>query len=81
MSGFLEDVEWGEPENPFNPAGGTRKDHSGFLEWLHIGKDANIILILEPKRFLYDNDSVAIMGCMKCLANLFDTYTAGEAFR
>lgn len=25
------DVEWGEPENPFNPAGGTRNGHQGFL--------------------------------------------------
>jgi uncharacterized protein len=63
-----EDVVWGEPENPFNPAGGTRKGHSGFLEWLNIGKDAEDILILEPKRFLCDNDSVAIIGYMKCLA-------------
>ena len=90
-----DDVEWGEPENPFNPAGGTRKGHSGFLEWLNIGKDAE------------DNDSVAIIGYTKCLAKstgkiyesdfvhfviikdykickfqeFFDTYIAGEAFR
>jgi ketosteroid isomerase-like protein len=63
-----EDVEWGEPENPYNPAGGTRKGHSGFLEWLNIGKNAEDILMLEPKRFLTDNDSVAVIGYMKCLA-------------
>ena len=33
-----ENVEWGEPENPFNPAGGTRTGHSGFMEWINIGK-------------------------------------------
>lgn len=67
--GFLdEDVEWGEPENPYNPAGGTRKGHSGFVEWLNIGKNAEEILVLEPKRFLTDNDSVAVIGHMKCLA-------------
>lgn len=67
--GFLhENVEWGEPENPYNPAGGTRKGHSGFVEWLNIGKNAEEILVLEPKRFLTDNDSVAIIGYMKCQA-------------
>jgi ketosteroid isomerase-like protein len=67
--GFLnEDVEWGEPENPHNPAGGTKKGHSGFLEWINIGKNAEEILVLEPKRFLNDDDSVAVIGYMKCLA-------------
>jgi uncharacterized protein len=65
---LCDDVEWGEPENPYNPAGGTRKGHTGFLEWLNIGKDAEDILILEPKKFLTDNDSVAVIGYMKCLA-------------
>ena len=63
-----DDVEWGEPENPYNPAGGTRKGHAGFLEWVNIGKDAEDILILEPKKFLTDYDSVAVIGYMKCLA-------------
>ncbi len=63
-----EDVEWGEPENPFNPAGGTKRGHSGFLEWLNIGRNAEDILALEPKRFLCDSDSVAVVGYMKCLA-------------
>ena len=70
LSLLSEDVEWGEPENPFNPAGGTRKGHSGFLEWLYIGKESEDILVLEPKRFLTDSDSVAVIGYMKCLAKL-----------
>lgn len=63
-----EDVEWGEPENPFNPAGGTRIGHAGFIEWINIGKDAEDILVLEPKQFLTDDDTVAVTGYMKCLA-------------
>jgi uncharacterized protein len=63
-----DDVEWTEPENPFNPAGGTRKGHSGFLEWLNIGKNAEDILVLEPKKFLCDMDSIAVIGFMRCLA-------------
>jgi len=62
------DVEWGEPSNPFNPAGGTRHGHKGFLEWLNIGKQAEEILVLEPRKMLTDNDSVAVVGYMKCLA-------------
>ncbi len=63
-----DDVEWGEPENPYNPAGGTRKGHAGFLEWLNIGKSAEDILLLNPQRFLTDADSVAVLGNMKCKA-------------
>ncbi|HVX50334.1 MAG TPA: nuclear transport factor 2 family protein, partial [Chitinophagaceae bacterium] len=63
-----DDVEWGEPENPYNPAGGTRKGHAGFLEWLNIGKNAEDIIELNPQRFLTDADSVAVIGNMKCRA-------------
>jgi len=62
------DIVWGEPENPFNPAAGTRRGHSGFLEWLNIGRQAEEILLLEPRKFLADNDSVAVVGFTKCLA-------------
>lgn len=65
---LCETVEWGEPENPYNPAGGTRTGHAGFLEWLNIGKNAEDILILAPKKYLCDDDSVAVIGYMKCLA-------------
>lgn len=63
-----ENVEWGEPANPYNPAGGTRYGHKGFLEWINIGKNAEQILELTPKRFLTDADSVAVFGYMKCKA-------------
>jgi ketosteroid isomerase-like protein len=62
------DVEWGEPENPFNPSGGTHYGHSGFLEWVNIGREAEEILLLEPKKMLVDEDSVAVVGFMKCKA-------------
>jgi uncharacterized protein len=72
ISGILnlldENVQWGEPENPYNPAGGTRHGHEGFLEWVNIGKNAEEILALIPQRFLTDTDSVAVIGYMKCKA-------------
>jgi len=63
-----EDIEWSEPANPYNPAGGTRYGHKGFMEWLNIGRNAEDILMLEPLKFLTDHESVAIVGFMKCLA-------------
>ena len=68
ISMISPEVEWGEPENPYNPAGGTRHGHDGFLEWLKIGRDSEEILILEPRKMLVDNDSVAVVGYMKCRA-------------
>jgi ketosteroid isomerase-like protein len=72
ISSILEmlssDVEWGEPANPFNPAGGTRHGHKGFLEWLDIGKQNEDILIMEPRKMLTDIDTVAVLGYIKCLA-------------
>jgi hypothetical protein len=56
------DVEWGEPDNPFNPAAGTRRGHAGLLEWLQIGRDSEEILLLEPRQFLTDDDSVAVVA-------------------
>jgi ketosteroid isomerase-like protein len=62
------DVEWGEPANPFNPAAGTRYGHQGFLEWLQVGQQSEEILVLEPRQFLADKDTVAIVGFTRCLA-------------
>ena len=62
------DIVWGEPSNPFNPAAGTRKGHKGFLEWVNIGRQSEEILVLEPRKFLTDNDTVAVVGYTKCLA-------------
>lgn len=61
-------VEWGEPSNPFNPAGGTHHGHAGFLEWANIGRQSEEILVLQPLKILTDHDSVAVVGTMKCLA-------------
>jgi ketosteroid isomerase-like protein len=68
LGALSPDVEWGEPENPFNPAAGTRRGHDGFLEWLRVGRETEEILALEPRRFLTDEDSVAVVGYTRCLA-------------
>ncbi len=64
------DVEWTEPDNPFNPAAGTRHGQAGFLEWLRIGKESEQILVLEPRQFLSDGDTVAVVGYTKIIAKL-----------
>ena len=61
-----DEVEWGEPANPYNPAGGTRYGHKGFLEWVNIGRQAEEIIELNPQKFLTDDDSVAVAGYLKC---------------
>lgn len=72
IDGILEmlspNVEWCEPENPFNPAAGSRRGHAGFLEWVRIGKDAEEVLVLEPRQFLSNEDVVGVVGYTKCLA-------------
>ncbi len=59
-------VEWGEPPNPYNPSAGTRHGHEGFLEWLNVGREYEEILVLEPRKFLSDDDSVAVVGFTRC---------------
>lgn len=61
-------VEWGEPDNPFNPTAGTRHGHEGFLQWVQIGRETEDILLLEPQKFLADADTVAVIGRLRCLA-------------
>ncbi|MCX6728705.1 MAG: nuclear transport factor 2 family protein [Candidatus Saccharibacteria bacterium] len=62
------EVEWGEPNNPLNPAGGTRHGHAGFLEWLEVGRQSEDILELTPSKFISQDDMVAVVGHTKCLA-------------
>jgi uncharacterized protein len=62
------DVVWKEPENPLNPAAGTRHGHAGFLEWLKIGKESEDIVILAPRQFISQGNSIAVVGYMKCRA-------------
>ena len=63
-----DDVEWCEPANPYNPAGGTRYGHKGFLDWIEIGRQSEDILVLEPRKMLVDDSSVAVAGFMRCRA-------------
>jgi uncharacterized protein len=62
------DVEWSEPDNPFNPAAGTRRGQAGFLEWARVGHEAEEIVALEPRQFLADHTSVAVVGHSTCRA-------------
>ena len=68
MCRLAADVEWSEPDNPFNPAGGTRRGHDGFLEWCRVGRQSEDILVLEPQLYLTNSSSVAVVGHMKCRA-------------
>lgn len=63
-----DDVIWGEPANPLIPSAGTRVGVAGVLEWLHIGKETETIVALEPRRFLADEDTVAVVGHTKVVA-------------
>jgi ketosteroid isomerase-like protein len=65
---LADDVVWCEPENPFNPAAGTRRGHAGFLEWLKAGHESEEILSLEPREFLASETSVAVTGHSRCRA-------------
>jgi ketosteroid isomerase-like protein len=62
------DVEWSEPDHPFNPCGGTRRGHAGFLEWARVGSQEEDVLLLEPRLFLTGDDSVAVVGRTRCRA-------------
>lgn len=68
LSALSPTVEWGEPSNPFNPAGGTRHGHAGFLEWVKVGNEAEEVLVLETRDFLANSNSVAVVGFTKCRA-------------
>jgi ketosteroid isomerase-like protein len=60
------DVEWSEPDNPWNPAGGTRRGHAGFMEWARVGAEAEEVLELEPRAYLTGTDAVAVVGRARC---------------
>jgi ketosteroid isomerase-like protein len=68
LSALAADVEWSEPDNPLNPSAGTRRGHSGVLDWLRIGNASEEILVLEPTRFIAGDDVVVVLGHMKCRA-------------
>jgi ketosteroid isomerase-like protein len=78
LAALSPDVEWGEPDNPWNPAAGTRHGHAGFLEWARIGRAAEEILCLEPREFLTGSDSVAVVGFSRCRAKLTGRIYATE---
>src|SRR3974390_1511781 len=61
-----DDVVWAEPENPWNPAGGTRHGHAGFLGWVTAGRDCEEILVLDVHQFIGSGDVVAVIGRSTC---------------
>jgi len=65
---LTDDVEWGEPDNPHNPCGGTRHGHAGFLEWATIGRDAEDITVLDIHAVIAEGDAVAVVGYLECVA-------------
>jgi ketosteroid isomerase-like protein len=58
-------------DGTFKPVQPGRRDtlwaRPGFLEWLHIGNESEEILVLEPGKFLAEQDSVAVVGYTKIL--------------
>ena len=68
LGALTEDVEWSEPENPFNPAAGKRQGHAGFLEWVRIGNAAEEVMALELRDFLVTGNKVAAVGRTTCRA-------------
>ena len=68
LAHLAPDVVWCEPENPFNPAAGTHRGHQGFLRWVQIGREAEDIEVLEPTQFIASDDTVAVVGHMRCRA-------------
>jgi hypothetical protein len=68
LDALSPDVEWGEPDNPFNPCAGTWHGHEGFLTWAGIGKESEEILSLVPQQILAQDDTVAVIGHTTCRA-------------
>jgi len=60
------DIVWSEPDNPWNPAAGTRHGHAGFQEWARVGHEAEEVMFLEPRQFLAGDDTVAVVGRTRC---------------
>lgn len=84
------------PQNPYNPAGGTRHGQEGLLECLSIRRDSEEILVLhavvgftkclaKPTNKTYDTDFVHLFSFKNNkivkFQEYFDTFAAGEAFR
>jgi ketosteroid isomerase-like protein len=68
LSFLNPDVVWGEPDNPLIPSAGTRRGIDGVLDWLRVGKETETILALEPRQFLAQGTTVAVIGRTKVVA-------------
>lgn len=65
---LADDVVWTEPDNPWNPAAGTRHGHAGFLEWARVGSTSEEILSLDVRHLIADAHTVAVIGHTRCKA-------------
>ena len=75
LARLADDVVWTEPDNPWNPAAGTRHGHAGFLEWARVGSASEEILSLDINRIIADADMVVVIGHTRCKArNTGKTY-------
>jgi uncharacterized protein len=63
---LADDVVWAEPDNPWNPAAGTRRGHAGFLEWARVGSASEEILSLDVHQIIADTDRVIVVGHTRC---------------
>lgn len=59
-------VEWQEPDNPYNPAAGTRHGLAGVVEWLRVGHEAEEILTLDLAEIIAHADTVVVIGHTRC---------------
>ena len=68
LDSLADDVVWTEPENPWNPTGGTWRGRAGVTKWLAIGRESEEIIELLPMDFLAKGDTVIVTGHMTCRA-------------
>lgn len=66
LARLARDVVWAEPDNPLNPAAGTRHGHAGFLEWARVGSESEEILSLDVRQIMAETDTVIVIGHTQC---------------
>ncbi len=73
LARLADDVVWAEPDNPWNPAAGTRHGHAGFLEWARVGSASEDILSLDVHQIIAEADTVVVVGHTRCKVRLTGT--------
>ena len=70
LARLADGVIWAEPDNPWNPAAGTRHGHAGFLEWARVGSASEEILSLDVHQLIAETDTVTVIGHTRCKARI-----------